>query len=297
MARSPGSTPRCSCGTARCSTTCEFLAESREERAKEAATRRRLLVLATVALGVAVVVAALGVVAWLARAEAVAARTAAETATVEAVQQRDAARVATMMAGVRELLASGQPGLALMVAAEVPQSEGIRGWRDLIHTIYSSPFPAFTMRGHEGLVFSATWSPDGTRILTASIDHTARIWSADGRGAPFIFKGHEDILVSAAWSPDGARILTASRDKTARVWNADGSGAPLILKGHENEVRSAAWSPDGTRVLTASRDKTARVWNADGSRAPLTLEGHADVVLSAAWSPDGARVLDRTSVV
>jgi len=30
--------------------------------------------------------------------------------------------------------------------------------------------------GHEGTIWSASWSPDGTQILTASGDKTARIW-------------------------------------------------------------------------------------------------------------------------
>jgi WD40 repeat protein len=32
------------------------------------------------------------------------------------------------------------------------------------------------MRGHEESVWSAAFSPDGTRIVTRSLDKTARIW-------------------------------------------------------------------------------------------------------------------------
>ena len=283
----------------------EFLAESREERAKEAATRRRLVVTSTAAVCVALIVAALGVVAWLAQAKAVAAEAAAvaakteadakrkeaETARTEAVEQRDAARVATMMAGVRELLASGQPGLASMVAAEVPQPERVRGWRELVYEIFSHPFPEYTMTGHESNVMSAVWSPDGSRILTVSADKTARVWRADGTGPTLIFKGHKEVVRSAAWSPDGARILTASDDHTARVWSADGDGTTLVLEGHEEAVMSAAWSPDGARILTASEDKSARVWSADGDGTTVILTGHEGGLWSAVWSPDGARIL------
>ena len=34
------------------------------------------------------------------------------------------------------------------------------------------------LRGHDDTVTSATFSPDGSRILTASWDNTARIWDA-----------------------------------------------------------------------------------------------------------------------
>ncbi|WP_235880456.1 WD40 repeat domain-containing protein [Polyangium aurulentum] len=74
------------------------------------------------------------------------------------------------------------------------------------------------LHGHEGIVFSAAWSPDGQRIVTTSEDRTVRVWKADGTGEPLVLRGHQGVVVSAAWSPDGQRIVTASEDKTARVW-------------------------------------------------------------------------------
>ena len=141
---------------------------------------------------------------------------------------------------------------------------------------------------------SSAWSPDGERIVTASWDKTARVWSADGQGDPIILDGHEDLVQSAAWSPDGERIVTASWDKTARVWSADEAGNVMVLQGHEDGGRlSVAWSPDGKRIVTASADNTARVWNANGVReALIVLRGHENSMLvpwSAAWSPDGKR--------
>src|SRR5579862_2248192 len=35
--------------------------------------------------------------------------------------------------------------------------------------------------GHEDRVRSVAWSPDGTKIATASADRTARIWEVDGK--------------------------------------------------------------------------------------------------------------------
>src|SRR5215813_1843417 len=125
-------------------------------------------------------------------------------------------------------------------------------------------------------LFFERFSPDGTRVVTASWDRTARVWRADGTGEPVVLKGHESIVMSAAFSPDGTRVVTASVDKTARVWRADGTGEPVVLKGHEDDVVSAAFSPDGTRVVTASEDKTARVWRADGTGEPVVLKGHED---------------------
>ena len=74
-----------------------------------------------------------------------------------------------------------------------------------------------TLRGHTDWVQRAAFSPDGTRIVTASDDGTARVWSAAGEPL-FTLVGHSDAVHDAAFSPDGARIVTAADDGTARIW-------------------------------------------------------------------------------
>ena len=116
---------------------------------------------------------------------------------------------------------------------------------------------------HADVVNSAAFSPDGSRIVTASRDKMARVWRADSGALIAELKGHADRVHSAAFSPDGSRIVTASRDNTARVWMADSGALIAELKGHADRVHSAAFSPDGSRIVTASGDKTVRVWKAD----------------------------------
>jgi WD40 repeat protein len=67
---------------------------------------------------------------------------------------------------------------------------------------------------------SAAFSPDGTRIVTASDNKTARIWDAASAKEIAALRGHGKALNFAAFSPDGTRIVTASWDETARIWDA-----------------------------------------------------------------------------
>ena len=89
--------------------------------------------------------------------------------------------------------------------------------------------------------------PDGARIVTASEDHTARLWDATTGMKITALRGHEDAVLSASFSPDGTRIVTASNDHTARLWDATTGHEIIALRGHENWVSSASFSPDGAR--------------------------------------------------
>ena len=147
------------------------------------------------------------------------------------------------------------------------------------------------LSGHTKALFSAAFSPDGNRVVTASADNTARLWDAKTGAALATLSGHTAGVINAVFSPDGSRVVTASYDNTARLWDAKTGAALATLSGHTDVVNSAVFSPDGSRVVTASRDKTARLWDAKTGAALATLSGHTDVVNSAVFSPDGSRVV------
>ena len=85
-----------------------------------------------------------------------------------------------------------------------------------------------TLQGHTAWVYSAQFSPDGQRIVTASLDNTARIWETQTGKLLATLQGHTDRVETAQFSPDGQRIVTASWDKTARIWIilSPSAGAP-----------------------------------------------------------------------
>jgi len=147
------------------------------------------------------------------------------------------------------------------------------------------------LAGHTDVVESAAFSPDGSRIVTASYDGSARIWDAQ-TGAPLaVLSGHRAAVRSAAYSPDGSHIVTASQDMTARIWDARSGGQSSVLIGHGDFVYGASYSPDGTRIVTASRDKTARIWDARTGAQLVVLSGHSEFVYGASYSPDGTRIV------
>src|SRR5207244_3731768 len=73
--------------------------------------------------------------------------------------------------------------------------------------------------GHTGPVGSAAFSPDGTLVVTASEDGTARMWSVASGRSRYVLAGHAGTVESAAFSVDGNLLVTAGDDKTARIWD------------------------------------------------------------------------------
>jgi WD40 repeat protein len=144
---------------------------------------------------------------------------------------------------------------------------------------------------HEGWVISVHFSRDGTRVLTGSADHTARVWNARN-GQPMTGPLlHSDDVGSAQFSPDGQRIVTASHDQTAQVWDAQ-TGLPLTKPmKHDQSVRSAQFSPDGQRIVTASWDGTARVWDSHTGEPLAKPLQHGNPLNYAEFSPDGRRIV------
>jgi WD40 repeat protein len=122
--------------------------------------------------------------------------------------------------------------------------------------------PAAVLQGHRRFLQSAAFSSDGSRIVTASHDETARIWDSATAQEIAILRGHSRYFQSAAFSPDGSRVVAALVEKTAHIWDAASAKEIAVLRAHASEVKFAAFSVDGLRIVTESSDKTAGIWDA-----------------------------------
>lgn len=71
--------------------------------------------------------------------------------------------------------------------------------------------------GHNGRVNQAVFSPDGQFVLTASNDHTAKLWNLEGT-LMFTFNGHYSAVNSVAFSHNGNQIVTTSLDNTIHIY-------------------------------------------------------------------------------
>ncbi|MGD2088816.1 MAG: hypothetical protein PVH61_21735 [Candidatus Aminicenantes bacterium] len=154
------------------------------------------------------------------------------------------------------------------------------------YSFFEEPFYTATLN-HKGTIYTAVFSPDDKRILTAHEDGTVKMWDLKGT-IPKDLAKHKARVLSAVFSPDGNRILTASWDHTVKLWDRKGKLLSEFNK-HNKGVFSAVFSPDGNLIVTASMDRTAKVFNVKGD-VQANLK-HNSAVSSAVFSPDGKHIL------
>jgi eukaryotic-like serine/threonine-protein kinase len=138
--------------------------------------------------------------------------------------------------------------------------------------------------GHLHLVYGVVFSPDGSQLLSAARDGTARLWSvADGSSRVLKIGGSE--VRSPIFMPDGEHVAAAGSDGLVYVWPTAG-GDPIRLRGHAGEVRDVAISPDGQVLASGGADGTVRLWDWR-KESGRVLGSHDAFVFHIAFSPDG----------
>ncbi|CUA77107.1 WD repeat-containing protein on Y chromosome [Rhizoctonia solani] len=138
--------------------------------------------------------------------------------------------------------------------------------------------PAFSpFQGHSGMVLSVRFSPDGTRVVSSSLEHTIRVWNLkDGTLAFSTIENHTEIINSVAFSPDGLFIASGSQHGNFSIRDSL-TGAPLIgpLTEH-TAIREVKYAPHGRWVATCTRNGIVTRSAADGKALQVFLANNSN---------------------
>ena len=243
------------------------------------------------------------------KGEADTARHRAETAEVAAVKAKeDIADERERLAYARSIFLAQQSyesnkfSRSKSFLAQCP--EKLRSWDwNYIHRLCHADI--LTLKGHgngmtsvfnhEGLT-SAWMNHDGSRIVTASNDCTAKVWDSQTGKEISKLTGHKDVVTSAKFNRAGTKVVTASWDGKVKIWDAKSGQELHTLIDHADIVFSAEFNQDDSRIISASNDGTARVWDSQTGKQMFELkgtlwEGKPKKLITALFSPDGEKIL------
>ncbi|HVX15766.1 MAG TPA: protein kinase [Pirellulales bacterium] len=197
----------------------------------------------------------------------------------------------------RELTMNHDVSKAAALLSSCP--EHLRGWEwnYLIRRLDGGRAP---LTGHKAGLWMADFNHDGTRVATASIDGTVKIWDAASGTLQEDIDAQPDPIL-----PANMQLLTPALLRSQLHGVMSTFGIPKI------PIMCVAFSPDGQRVASGSfapkvvqrgfsfdvdlrgSPGVVTLWDVKTGAQPtklLDFQEQLGVVLSLAFSPDGSRI-------
>ena len=166
------------------------------------------------------------------------------------------------------------------------------------HLVDTAPASHVELKGNANWIISATFLPDGKKIVTTDYDVNqdadARIWNAES-GKEL----HKWETRTRVRSPDGKKIAFLDSDNIFQMWDAETGKELKKWEGNTSGVRPIAFSPDGKKIMTIMADPedkdqyhhVVRIHDVESGKELTSLDGNVWDVRSAVFSPDEKKIL------
>ncbi len=164
--------------------------------------------------------------------------------------------------------------------------------------------------GHTHVVTAVAVSPDGSRLVSGSVDQTVRVWDARTGRELMVLPGHRTSITAVSVSSDGRLIASADWDHLVRIWELGTGRLVQRFQGHvggaarfrvgpgrtglTNSGTFATFLAGSHRVVSAAYGELL-VWDATTGQRLRRIVGHEDGVTALAASPDGRWIVSASA--
>lgn len=135
-------------------------------------------------------------------------------------------------------------------------------------------------KAHAGGIYAMCFNKDGSKLLTASGDKSAKIWNVEKKSTEAEYKfGTQvnDMQVGCLWQDD--TVMTVSLSGHINYLDAATAQPKKIIKGHNKPIVSLAVSPDGSTFYTGDSNGLIVSWKtASSDSEEIKGKGHTNQV-------------------
>ena len=149
--------------------------------------------------------------------------------------------------------------------------------------------PATTLSGHKGRVVAVAFSPDGSRLATASDDGVLKIWDTIAKKEVRNITGITSNENAVSFTPDGKSVVTIGDNSNVLLIDPiTGDSKTVASVGDlHGGISAMDLSPDGKTVALVGRGGL-RLWDVASGKLTASYDIHPSYgIASVAFSPDG----------
>lgn len=145
---------------------------------------------------------------------------------------------------------------------------------------------------HKAGVYGVSWSPDGTRVITASADKTVKLWDVATNTALTTFTFGEELewqQLGCLWQ--GATMVSVSLNGYINYLDPSNPARPArIVKGHNKYVTAIVIHPETGQFFAGGYDGRVSRYDPRTGTADVFGNGHTNKVAACQITAEGTLV-------
>lgn len=134
--------------------------------------------------------------------------------------------------------------------------------------------------GHNHFITDVKANKTNEMIITASYDHTARIYDVNTQKYT-ILKGHKKDLTGVTINTEDNKIITGSCDGSIALWNTEGVLSKVLTPENPSSipiwVNCVSFVPNSNLCVTGSSDGKLRIWDINSGKIIRTFVNGNDL--------------------